>query len=184
MAVDSHTTLEVESLDRIFLKVIQMRLQDLGGVAWFFRKHQGEAFATAKVMAEMTRPFVTAIEKFAETNAIPLIGFDRDQRKDDLAKEYLAVFSRSRRHSVHRQGSGEGVRRPHNLPASRAVIPGNAWNCSGWAACQKPFDLWPPASPTRPYSKRFFSKSKRQLKETQWLLQIPKLDSSATSCKR
>jgi len=90
--LNNHTTLEVESLDRIYLKVIQMRLQNLGGVAWFFRKHRGEAFATAKVMAEMTRPFVAAIEKFAETNAIPLIGFDRDQRKDDLAKEYLADF--------------------------------------------------------------------------------------------
>jgi len=78
---------------RSYLKVIQMRLQDLGGVAWFFRKHRGEAFAIAKVMAEMTRPFVTAIERFAETNAIPLIGFDRNQRKDDLAKECLAEFS-------------------------------------------------------------------------------------------
>ena len=64
MAVDSHTTLEVESLDRIYLKVIQMRLQNLGGITWFFRKHRGEAFATAKVMAEMTRPFVAAIETF------------------------------------------------------------------------------------------------------------------------
>ena len=92
MAIDSHTTLEVESLDRIYLKVIQMRLQNMGGIAWFFRKHRGEAFATAKVMAEMTRPFVAAIETFAKTNAIPLIGFERGQRKDDLAKEYLADF--------------------------------------------------------------------------------------------
>jgi len=92
MAVDSHTTLEVESLDRIYLKVIQMRLQNLGGVAWFFRKHRGEAFATAKVTAETTRPFVAAIENFAETNAIPRIGFERGQRKDDLAQEFLAGF--------------------------------------------------------------------------------------------
>jgi|GEM_PF-2112394 len=83
MAVDSHTTLEVESLDRIYLKVIQMRLQNMGGIAWFFRKHRGEAFATAKVMAELTRPIVAAIETFAKTNAIPLIGFERGQRKDD-----------------------------------------------------------------------------------------------------
>jgi len=46
MAIDSHTTLEVKSLDRIDLKVIQMRLQNMGGIAWFFRKHRGEAFAT------------------------------------------------------------------------------------------------------------------------------------------
>ncbi len=29
----NHTTLEVESLDRICLKVIQMRLQDCSGIA-------------------------------------------------------------------------------------------------------------------------------------------------------
>lgn len=88
----NHTTLEVESLDRIYLKVIQMRLQDCSGIAWFFRKHRGEAFATAKVMADMTRPFVSSIEKFALTNAIPLITFDRGQRKDELAQQALADF--------------------------------------------------------------------------------------------
>jgi DNA-binding PadR family transcriptional regulator len=88
----NHTTLEVESLDRIYLKVIQMRLQDCSGIAWFFRKHRGEAFATAKVMADMTRPFVKAIEKFALTNAIPLVSFDRRQRKDDLAQQAIADF--------------------------------------------------------------------------------------------
>ena len=40
--LNNHTTLEVESLDRIYLKVIQMRLQNMGGIAWFFRKHRGE----------------------------------------------------------------------------------------------------------------------------------------------
>ena len=45
--LNNHTTLEVESLDRIYLKVIQMRLQDLGGVAWFFRKHRVEASASS-----------------------------------------------------------------------------------------------------------------------------------------
>ncbi len=50
-----------------------------GGIAWFFRKHRGEAFATARVMAGMTRPFVAAIESFAETNPIPLISIERGQ---------------------------------------------------------------------------------------------------------
>lgn len=88
----NHTTLEVESLDRVYLKVIQMRLQDCSGIAWYFRKHRGEAFATAKVMADMTRPFVSSIEKFALTNAIPLIPFGKGQRKDDLAQQALTDF--------------------------------------------------------------------------------------------
>ncbi len=41
----------------------------------------------------MTRPFVNAIEKFAETNAVPLITFGRGQRKDHLAQKALSEFS-------------------------------------------------------------------------------------------
>ena len=89
----NHIELEVESLDRIYLNIIQWRLQAENGIAWFFRYHRGEAFATAKVMAEMTKPFVAAIEKFAFTNDIPLIGFQKGQRKDDLAKEALEHFT-------------------------------------------------------------------------------------------
>ena len=56
--LQNHVTLTVEAIDRMYLNVIQFRLQAENGIAWFFRQHRGEAFATAKVMAEMTRPFV------------------------------------------------------------------------------------------------------------------------------
>jgi len=49
-----HVVLTVESLDRMYLKIMQPRLQVEKGIAYFFRYHRGEAFATAKVMAEMT----------------------------------------------------------------------------------------------------------------------------------
>jgi hypothetical protein len=44
-------------------------------------------------MAPMTRAFVTAIETFVQTRAIPLVTFLKDQRKDDLAADYLARFT-------------------------------------------------------------------------------------------
>ena len=43
-------------------------------------------------MAEMTRPFVSSIEKFAVTNAIPLMTFTKGQRKDNMAQQALAGF--------------------------------------------------------------------------------------------
>ena len=99
--LDHHIELKLESLDRIYLNVIQHRLQAENGVAYFFRHHCKEAFATAKVMAEMTKPFVEAIEYFTTTNTIPLIGFQKGQRKEKLAKEALESFA-----------DREGVRRP------------------------------------------------------------------------
>jgi hypothetical protein len=95
--LQKHVVLTVESIDRMYLKVMQPRLQVEKGIAYFFRSHRGEAFATAKVMAEMTRPFIAAIEAFAFREKVPLIAFEKGQRKDELAQEYLVKFP-------HREG--------------------------------------------------------------------------------
>jgi hypothetical protein len=91
--IQRHVTLTVECLDRLYLNVIQPRLQVESGIAYFFRQHRGELFATAKTMADITRPFVAAIEQFAQTHGLDLIPFGRRQRKDDVAREYLAKFN-------------------------------------------------------------------------------------------
>src|SRR5262249_49762207 len=75
-----------------YLNVIQPRLQVERGVAWFFRHHRGELFATAKTMAEVTRPFVAAIEQFAQNQGLDLITFPRHRRKDEIAREFVAKF--------------------------------------------------------------------------------------------
>jgi hypothetical protein len=90
--IQQHVTLTVECLDRLYLNVIQTRLQVERGIAYFFRQHRGERFATAKTMAEVTRPFVAAIEQFAQTQGLDLVTFGRRQRKDEVARQYLAKF--------------------------------------------------------------------------------------------
>jgi hypothetical protein len=92
--IQDHVTLTVECLDRLYLNVIQPRLQVERGIAFFFQGHRGEHFATAKTMAEVTRPFVAAIEHFACTQGLDLITFGRRQRKDDIARQYLANFDK------------------------------------------------------------------------------------------
>ena len=89
--IQHHVTLTVECLDRLYLNVIQPRLQQENGVAWFFRQHRGELFATAKVLAGVTRPFVEAIEQFAQRQGLDVLPFARNQRKDEVAREHLAV---------------------------------------------------------------------------------------------
>ena len=91
--IQDHVTLTVECLDRLYLNVIQSRLQVERGIAYFFQKHRGERFATAKTMAAITVPFVEAIEQFARTEGLDLITIGRRQRKDEVAREYLAKFS-------------------------------------------------------------------------------------------
>jgi len=52
--IQRHVTLTVECLDRLYLNVIQPRLQVERGIAYFFRHHRGEQFATAKTMENHT----------------------------------------------------------------------------------------------------------------------------------
>ena len=91
--IQQHVSLTVECVDRLYLNVIQSRLQVECGIAYFFRQHRGERFATAKTMAGLTWPFVAAIEQFAQAQGLDLISFGRRQRKDELAREYLSKFS-------------------------------------------------------------------------------------------
>lgn len=91
--IQQHVTLTVECLDRLYLNVIQRRLQKENGIAFFFRQHRGELFATAKTMADVTRPFVATIEQFAQTQGLDLLTFGRGQRKDEIARDYLAKFT-------------------------------------------------------------------------------------------
>ena len=85
-----HVTLEVESLDRMYLNVYVPPLQYAGGVASFFRYHRGQPFASSALMQPMSRDFVASLEQYAREHDLPLITFAKGQRKDDVAAEYRA----------------------------------------------------------------------------------------------
>ncbi len=80
-----HVTLEVESIDRMYLNVYVPRLQSTGGVAHFFRAQRGATFASSALMDPLTTAFVAALERFARTQGIPLFTFAKGQRKDEVA---------------------------------------------------------------------------------------------------
>jgi hypothetical protein len=90
-----HVTLELEGIDRLYLNVYVPQLQHAGGVAQFFRAHRGQPFASSALMAPISRAFVGAIERFVREQGIPLLTFAKGQRKDDIAKEHLARFTRT-----------------------------------------------------------------------------------------
>jgi hypothetical protein len=91
--LDEHTTLEVESIDRMYLNVYVPALQYDGGVATFFRKHQGHLFASSVLMAPISKAFVAGIEAFVVEHRLPLITFEKGQRKDEVMAAHLARFT-------------------------------------------------------------------------------------------
>ncbi|MHB1548001.1 MAG: hypothetical protein ACYCX8_04615 [Acidimicrobiales bacterium] len=87
-----HVTLEVECIDRMYLNLYVPKLQYETGVVGFFRNHLGYSFASSALMDPITKGFVKDIEGFCKDQGVDLVTFEKGQRKDDLAHEYLADF--------------------------------------------------------------------------------------------
>ncbi|HBT76622.1 MAG TPA: hypothetical protein DEB39_06775 [Planctomycetaceae bacterium] len=90
--ISQHTVFEIEAVDRMYLNLFMNRVQSERGTADFFINHRKEACATALVMSQMTRRFVKLVEDFAKNHDLEIVPFEKNVRKDDLAKQHLQQF--------------------------------------------------------------------------------------------
>lgn len=95
--LSEHVSLEIEGIDRLYLNLYVPILQRPEGSAYFWIHHRGYRFASSALFSQMTRPFVSSIERFAKANGLEMVSFKKGQRKDDIAKSYLAKYP-------HREG--------------------------------------------------------------------------------
>jgi hypothetical protein len=86
--LSEHVTLEIEGIDRMYLNVYVPALQRAGGVASFFRFHRGHPFASSALMDPITKAFIAHMEQFAIQEKVPIVLFQKGQRKDDVAAAY------------------------------------------------------------------------------------------------
>jgi hypothetical protein len=85
-----HVVLEVECIDRMYLNAIVPRLQIVEGALRFIRQQRGAQVPSTNAVEPMTRAFIQAIEQFVRQQQIPLVSFQKGQRKDELAAEMRA----------------------------------------------------------------------------------------------
>src|SRR5580700_3374248 len=85
-----HVTLQVEGIDRMFLNVYQPKLQTEKQAVCFFRFHRGQPVASSSLMGVMTNEFLHRVDAFVEQHQIPVVAFNKKQRKDDVAAAYRA----------------------------------------------------------------------------------------------
>jgi hypothetical protein len=87
-----HVTLEIESIDRMYLNLYVPVLQTERGIAWYFCHHHDNKFVSSALMAPLSRAFVARVESFAEREGIDVVTFRKNERKEDVAREYLDRF--------------------------------------------------------------------------------------------
>lgn len=62
------------------------------GIVQYIHRHLGLPVASTVVLAPITEAFVDSVHTFARRHQIPWVDFAKGQRKDDVAREYLAAF--------------------------------------------------------------------------------------------
>jgi len=87
-----HVVLELEGIDRMYLNAYVPRLQTVEGVLGFIRQHRGHRVASTAMVEATTRAFVSAIDRFVAENDIPVVNFEKGQRKDDVAARFRTAF--------------------------------------------------------------------------------------------
>lgn len=88
----NHVTFELEAIDRMYLNAYVPSLQTGAGFVYFLKTQLGVRVPSTMMVAPMSQRFVDAIERFVETEGLDLVTFEKGQRKDDVAQEYLASF--------------------------------------------------------------------------------------------
>jgi hypothetical protein len=91
--ISRHVRLAVEGIDRMYLNVFVPGLQYEQGIVQFFRTHRGQPLPSAALMSPMTRDFVAKLEDFVAKHDIPLVQFEKGQRKDAVMAEHLRRFA-------------------------------------------------------------------------------------------
>jgi hypothetical protein len=87
--LDGHVTLEVECLDRIYLNAYVPVLQVGGQVVTFLTEHLGNPIPSPALFGPIGERFRRAVARFAEAHAIPVVRFDKDQRKAEVMRPLL-----------------------------------------------------------------------------------------------
>ena len=90
--LDHHITFELEAIDRMYLNAYIPSLQTGAGFVYFLQTQLGVRVPSTVMIAPMSERFVAAMERFAETEGVDLVTFEKGQRKDDVAQQYLASF--------------------------------------------------------------------------------------------
>ncbi|MGB8648842.1 MAG: hypothetical protein WCF84_26635 [Anaerolineae bacterium] len=87
-----HVSLDVHCVDRIYLNGYVPTLQTSGAIVYFLEKHRKALIASPALLGDISQRFVTDVEAFAKSHHIPLVHFEKGQRKDDVAARLRRKF--------------------------------------------------------------------------------------------
>ena len=85
--LDEHVTLTVESLDRLYLNGYVPTLQTGAGLKRFLVHHLNFPVASPALLGQFTKRYVQQVEDYIQKHQIPVVPFEKGQRKDRIARQ-------------------------------------------------------------------------------------------------
>ena len=70
-------------------------LQTSGQLCWYLKEHLGNPIPSPALLRPLHDRFVRDVTTFADAGKIPVVQFERGQRKDDIAAEHRARFTKA-----------------------------------------------------------------------------------------
>jgi hypothetical protein len=95
-----HVTLTCRSVDRIFLQAYVPRLQSAGMVCQFLRWQRGYPIPSSAAFGKIGEAFAAEVYKFARLNGIPVRHFAKGEKKEEVARPYIAAAAAAGNSSV------------------------------------------------------------------------------------
>ena len=80
-----HVSLEVSCVDRIYVNGYVPKLQTSGQLVFFLSEHLGCPVASPALLGQLGERFDAEVKRFVKRQQIPMVRFQRGQRKDEVA---------------------------------------------------------------------------------------------------
>jgi len=90
--IRDHVSLSITCVDRLYVNGYLPALQTPGQLCYFLKEHLGNPIPSPALLGPMHDTFVAAVDDFAARHDIPVVQFERGQRKDDIAAKHRAKF--------------------------------------------------------------------------------------------
>jgi hypothetical protein len=90
--IRDHVSLSITCIDRLYVNGYMPGLQTSGQLCDFLRKHLGHPIPSPALFRPIHDRFVGGVETFAAREGVPMVSFERGQRKDDIANAHRRRF--------------------------------------------------------------------------------------------
>jgi len=126
--IKTHTGLTIDCLDRIYLNGYVPTLQTAGQVVGFMTRHLEKPIPSPAVFEQIGMQFRKDVESFAQTEAIPLIRFVKQERKLERMEDLLRAAQKVGRFGVVAIGVSQEFQNVFSANRREAATPsGRPW---------------------------------------------------------